>query len=86
MNILDDKSRTELQRYIRLFCSRSLQVIIQSRLQASIKNFGKNRKILNDHLILICKFIFLIKKDQKWVYHKSKKLTTFSDIIFYMKE
>ena len=51
MNILDDKSRTELQRYIRLFCSRSLQVIIQSRLQASIKNFGKNREIFNDHLI-----------------------------------
>ena len=64
MNILDDKSRTELQRYIRLFCSRSLQVIIQSRLQASIKNFGKNKEILNDHFILICKF-FLIKKDTK---------------------
>ena len=35
MVVLDEKARVELLRYIRLFCSRSLQVIIQSRRQDS---------------------------------------------------
>lgn len=35
MVVLDEKTRVEMLRYIRLFCSRSLQVIIQSRRQDS---------------------------------------------------